>query len=161
MQKCDLDHINKSIVLGRLVAVVFPECTGARTGMYAGKELGPMQTVASLKARTAAHDGNADGATHPQATDDIDDNASDPTVNSDCEPVESSIQVIFVEDDDFYRQAVEAELASEGLVVHAFKDSKSMLAAVASGLQADVVVLGLDLESRPGIDLLSQMRERA
>jgi two-component system, OmpR family, response regulator ChvI len=75
-------------------------------------------------------------------------------------PTVSAIQVIFVEDDDFYRQAVEGELVEAGFVVHAFKDGEPMFAAVAAGLTADVVVLDWGLESSLGIDLLSQMRER-
>src|SRR6266700_2900174 len=84
------------------------------------------------------------------------------TIRSDQSPAptESAIQVIFVEDDDFYRQAVGGELVEEGFVVHAFKDGEFMFAAVAAGLTADVVVLDWGLESTPGIDLLSQMRER-
>jgi two-component system response regulator ChvI len=72
----------------------------------------------------------------------------------------SAIEVIFVEDDSFYRQAVEAELTAEGFVVHAFGDGRPMLDAVASGLTADVVVLDWGLESALGIDLLLQIRER-
>jgi two-component system response regulator ChvI len=81
-------------------------------------------------------------------------------VDPQAEPVGSPPQVIFVEDDDFYRQAVEAELVANGFAVHAFDDGESMLAAVASGLQADVVLLDWGLESGPGINLLSQIRER-
>jgi two-component system response regulator ChvI len=74
--------------------------------------------------------------------------------------VESAIHVIFVEDDDFYRRAVETELVAEGFVVHAFEDGEPMLAAAASGLTGDVVILDWGLESALGIDLLSQMKER-
>lgn len=73
---------------------------------------------------------------------------------------EAVIAVIFVEDDDFYRQAVEHELIEEGFLVHSFKDGESMLAAVAGGLAADVVVLDWGLETTLGIELLPQLQER-
>jgi two-component system response regulator ChvI len=72
----------------------------------------------------------------------------------------SAITVIFVDDDDFYRQALEGELIEEGFVVHSFRDGESMLASIAGGLTVDVVVLDWGLDSTHGIDLLSQLRER-
>ena len=69
-------------------------------------------------------------------------------------------RVIFVDDDDFYRQAVEIELTEEGFAVHSFNDSVPMLEAVANGLEADIVLLDWGLESGPGIDVLGQLRER-
>jgi two-component system response regulator ChvI len=69
-------------------------------------------------------------------------------------------RVIFVEDDDFYRRAVEAELTDEGFAIHSFSDGAPMLEAVASGLAADVILLDWGLESAPGIDVLAQLRER-
>ena len=69
------------------------------------------------------------------------------------------IQVILVEHDDYYRDAVKLELADEGFAVHAFKDGRAMLTAVAEGLQADLVVLDWELENMFGIDLLTQMRQ--
>jgi two-component system response regulator ChvI len=70
------------------------------------------------------------------------------------------VRVIFVEDDDFYRQAVEAELVVEGFSVCSFDDSEPMMKAVAAGLTADVVLLDWGLESTLGIDLLCQIKER-
>lgn len=68
-----------------------------------------------------------------------------------------TIQLIFVDDEDHYRDAVETELSGEGFTVHSFRDGQAMLAAVASGLRADVVVLDWGPENTLGIDLLSQM----
>src|SRR5262249_26784314 len=65
-----------------------------------------------------------------------------------------------VESDDLYRDAVEAELVDEGFVVHPFKDWQAMLAAVAEGLRADLVVVDWEQENMVGIDLLSQMRTK-
>jgi two-component system response regulator ChvI len=112
-----------------------------------------MQTVASLSARAEAR---ADSCVDYGASSSI----AKVIANGQADPAGSPIQVIFVEGDDFYRQAVEAELVAEGFAVHAFDDGATMLAAVASGLKADVVVLDWGLESGPGIDLLSQMKER-
>jgi len=68
------------------------------------------------------------------------------------------IRVIFVEDDDYYRDAVEIELGDEGFAVHSFRDGPSMLAAIADGLRADLIVLDWGLDSMLGIELLAQIR---
>jgi two-component system response regulator ChvI len=73
---------------------------------------------------------------------------------------EETIQLIFVEDDDLYREAVEIELGREGFTVHPFRDGQAMLAAVAGGLHADMVVFDWGPENTLGINLLSQMRAR-
>jgi two-component system response regulator ChvI len=111
-----------------------------------------MQTVVS-NARTAAY---GDSCVDYSASGSI----AKTIANGQADAANSPIQVIFVECDDFYRQAVETDLVAEGFAVHAFDDGEAMLAAIASGLQADVVVLDWGLESGPAIDLLSQMRER-
>jgi two-component system response regulator ChvI len=72
----------------------------------------------------------------------------------------TTVQVIFVEDDDFYRLAVEAELAEEGFTVHSFADGEAMMEAVTAGLVADVVLLDWGLERTLGIELICQIRER-
>jgi two-component system response regulator ChvI len=73
----------------------------------------------------------------------------------------NAIRVIFVEDDDYFRDAVKIDLAEEGFIIYAFRDGAEMLSAISEGLQADVVVLDWGLERVLGIDLLSQMRTRA
>jgi len=69
-------------------------------------------------------------------------------------------ELILIEDDDFYRRAVEADLRDEDFVVHSFKDGSSMLAAIGAGLRADAVILDWALKDMSGIDLLEQMKER-
>jgi two-component system response regulator ChvI len=69
-------------------------------------------------------------------------------------------ELIFVEDDDFYREVVEAELRDEDFVVHSFKDGSSMLTAVGQGLRADAVILDWVLKDMSGIDLLAEMKGR-
>src|SRR5262245_23626135 len=114
--------------------------------------MGTMRTVVS-NARTAAY---ADSCVDYSASRSI----AKAIANGQADAATSPIQVIFVEGDDFYRQAVKADLVAEGFAVHAFDDGEAMLTAVASGLEAHVVVLDWELESGPGIDLLSRMREQ-
>lgn len=71
-----------------------------------------------------------------------------------------TITVLYVEDDDHFRNAVEIELTDEGFGVHSFRDGSSMLSAVAQGLHADIVVLDWGLEKVDGIDLLGEIRAR-
>jgi two-component system response regulator ChvI len=75
-------------------------------------------------------------------------------------PLGQGSELILVEDDDFYRKAVEADLRDEDFVVHSFKDGSSMLAAIGEGLHADAVILDWALEDMSGLDLLAQMKER-
>jgi two-component system, OmpR family, response regulator ChvI len=75
-------------------------------------------------------------------------------------PLGQGIELIVVEEDDFYRKAVEAELNAEDFVVHSFKDGSSMLTAVGDGLRADAVILDWRLKDMSGIDLLKQMKGR-
>jgi len=71
-----------------------------------------------------------------------------------------AIKVLYVEDDDHFRGAVEMELADEGFEVHSFRDGPAMLSAVAEGLYADIIVLDWGLERVLGIDLLGEIRAR-
>jgi len=71
---------------------------------------------------------------------------------------EDPIRLIFVEDDDNYREAVTAELVDLGFVVDSFADGPSMLASVAGGLAADVIVLDWYMPAMMGIDVLTHVR---
>jgi hypothetical protein len=51
------------------------------------------------------------------------------------------IRLVFVEDDDDYRDAASAELVDLGFVVEGFADSPPMLASLADGVAADVIML--------------------
>ena len=77
------------------------------------------------------------------------------SVNSDAEEL---IRLIFVDDDDDYREAAAAELVDLGFVVESFADGASMLASVADGVAADVIVLDWNLPTMSGIDLLPRLR---
>ena len=68
------------------------------------------------------------------------------------------IRLIFVDDDDDYREAATAEIVDLGFVVESFADGASMLASVADGLDADVIVLDWSMPTMSGINLLSRLR---
>jgi len=68
------------------------------------------------------------------------------------------IRLIFVDDDDDYREAATAELIDLGFVVESFGGGASMLASVADGLDADVVVLDWGMPTISGIELLPRLR---
>ena len=71
---------------------------------------------------------------------------------------EKPIRLIFVDDNDDYREAASAELVDLGFVVESFADGPSMLASVADGIVADVIVLDWSLPAMSGIDLLPRLR---
>ena len=71
---------------------------------------------------------------------------------------EEPIRLIFVDDDDDYREAVAAELVDLGFVVESFADGVSMLTSMANGIVADVIVLDWSLPTMSGIDLLPRLR---
>ena len=80
---------------------------------------------------------------------------SSPSVTSDAN---KPVRLIFVDDDDDYREAASAELVDLGFVVESFADGASMLASVADGIVADVIVLDWSLPTMSGIDLLPRLR---
>jgi two-component system response regulator ChvI len=71
---------------------------------------------------------------------------------------EEPIRLIFVDDNDDYREAASAELVDLGFMVESFADGPSMLASVADGIVADVIVLDWSLPTMSGIDLLPRLR---
>ena len=68
------------------------------------------------------------------------------------------IRLIFVDDDDDYREAATAEIVDLGFVVESFADGASMLASVVEGLDADVIVLDWSMPTMSGIELLPRLR---
>jgi len=75
-----------------------------------------------------------------------------------ADAADEPIRLIFVDDDDDYREAAAAELVDLGFVVETFADGASMLASVANGIAADVIVLDWSLPMMSGIDLLPRLR---
>src|SRR5690349_18131585 len=74
--------------------------------------------------------------------------------------VEDKIRLIFVDDDDDYREAASGELADLGFAVESFSDGATMLASIANGTDAHVIVLDWSLPNLSGIDLLPRIRRQ-
>ena len=70
------------------------------------------------------------------------------------------IRILLVEDDEYYREAVAADLTDRGLVVHGFADATSLLDSRDSAAEADVIILDWKLPKTSGIDLLGQLRRQ-
>jgi two-component system response regulator ChvI len=68
------------------------------------------------------------------------------------------IRVLFVEDDEDYRETVGDELSEHGFAVHSFADGDSLLGSLDAAADADVIVLDWGLPKSSGIDLLPQLR---
>jgi two-component system, OmpR family, response regulator ChvI len=83
--------------------------------------------------------------------------AANPNVSSDGD---SQFRLLFVDDDEDYREAVGAELVDHGFSVQGFPDGASMMDSLSAGLNADVILLDWSLPATPGIDLLPQLRRR-
>ena len=69
------------------------------------------------------------------------------------------IRVLFVEDDDDYRQIVSDELTWHGLAVCGFADGEAPLGSLDTASDADVIVLDWRLPGISGIDLLTRLRQ--
>jgi two-component system response regulator ChvI len=63
--------------------------------------------------------------------------------------------VALVDDDDLYREMLAAELGDHGFKVHAFADGESCLAALAQGLEAELVLLDWTLPRLQGFEVLA------
>src|SRR5437660_12292912 len=70
------------------------------------------------------------------------------------------IRVLFVEDDDDYREALAGDLSDRGFSVQGFADGASFLESLDVAIDADVVLLDWALPQTSGIDLLPQIRRR-
>jgi len=70
------------------------------------------------------------------------------------------IRVLFVEDDEDYREIVGSELSWHGFAVRSFADGASLLGSLDAAAEADVIILDWRLPNISGIDLLPQLRER-
>jgi two-component system response regulator ChvI len=68
--------------------------------------------------------------------------------------------IVLVEDDDHYREALSADLADRGFAVSCFADGPSFLEAVSRGVAAEVVLLDWALPGMSGFELLGALRDR-
>ena len=69
-------------------------------------------------------------------------------------------RVVLVESDQYYRETLTVELLRQGFVVHAFADGASLLGALATAVDADLVVLDWDLPRMSGIKLMAELRRQ-
>ena len=70
------------------------------------------------------------------------------------------IRVLLVEDDEDYREIVSSELEWHGFAVRSFADGTSLLGALDTVTDADIIVLDWRLPNISGIDLLPLLRQR-
>jgi len=71
-----------------------------------------------------------------------------------------AIRILFVENDDGFREAIVEELFSHGFAVRDFPNGDSLLSALNAALDADVILLAWNLPKTPGIDLVPRLRRR-
>jgi two-component system response regulator ChvI len=68
--------------------------------------------------------------------------------------------VVLVDDDNLYLEALSADLADRGFTVSCFADGASFLEAMSNGVEADVALLDWVLPEMSGFELLGALRER-
>jgi two-component system response regulator ChvI len=73
-------------------------------------------------------------------------------------PPERLVRLVFVEDDQDFREAAVTELEDLGFEVESFADGVALLEAFANGATADVIVLDWNLPALTGIDLIPRLR---
>ena len=71
-----------------------------------------------------------------------------------------AIRVLFVEDDELYREALADELSGHGFTIESFADAASLVVRLDGTADFDVILLDWSLPHMSGIDLLSQLRRR-
>ena len=71
-----------------------------------------------------------------------------------------AIRILFVEDDDYFREILAADLSDRGFDVQSFPDGASLLSALDATLDADLILLDWKLPNILGIDLLPRLRRR-
>ena len=71
---------------------------------------------------------------------------------------ERPVKLVFVEDDQDFREAAAAELEDLGFEVECFAEGTALLEAFANGATADVIVLDWNLPAITGIDLIPRLR---
>jgi two-component system response regulator ChvI len=72
----------------------------------------------------------------------------------------AAIRILFVEDDDSFREVLSADLSDRGFDVQSFPDGASLLSALEAPAHADLILLDWKLPKTPGIDLLPRLRRR-
>ena len=67
-------------------------------------------------------------------------------------------QIILVDDDELYREAMTGDLEDHGYAVVGFADGPALLAAVQAGLAAEAVLIDWSLPQMSGLDVLRALR---
>jgi two-component system response regulator ChvI len=70
------------------------------------------------------------------------------------------VRIVFVEDDDDFREVASGELGDYGFDVTAFRDGTGLAEFLAGDHEIEIVVLDWNLPRISGIDLLPQLRRR-
>jgi two-component system response regulator ChvI len=70
------------------------------------------------------------------------------------------VRVVFVEDDDDFREALADQLSDLGFAIRAFADGAALLGSLDTAIEADVILLDWSLPNTSGIDLLTRLRRR-
>jgi len=71
-----------------------------------------------------------------------------------------TIRALFVEDDEFFREAMTLELEERGFSMRSFADAITFLPALDEADHADVIILDWQLPKTSGIELLAAIRRR-
>jgi two-component system response regulator ChvI len=83
-----------------------------------------------------------------------------PTKVPDIRSKTDAIRVLFVEDDELYREALADELSGHGFTIESFADAASLAVHLDGTADFDVILLDWSLPHTSGIDLLSELRRR-
>jgi two-component system, OmpR family, response regulator ChvI len=68
--------------------------------------------------------------------------------------------VVLVDDDDLFREALSADLVERGFAVACFPDGRSFLEALSNGMEAHVALLDWRMPEMSGFELLGTLKER-
>lgn len=83
-----------------------------------------------------------------------------PRVPSADAGIGEGIRLLFVDDDDDYREAVTDELTDLGFAVESFATAAALTEALADGTEANIIVLDWGLPDLDGIELLPRLRRQ-
>src|SRR5262245_26849334 len=68
------------------------------------------------------------------------------------------IRILFVENDEAFREALADELSNQGFTVRGFPDGESLVSVLDAAVDANVILLDWKLPKTPGIDLVRRLR---
>jgi two-component system, OmpR family, response regulator ChvI len=70
------------------------------------------------------------------------------------------IRILLVDDNQYYYEALARELSEHGFTIQRFSDGASLLGALDTAMDADVIVLDWDLPKSSGLDVLNELRRQ-